>query len=307
MLTVRARTAADEQAVARLLAATADRVEALDPAVRLARRPSRGDALVAVEGGEVRGHVRPAVEELAADDEARMYAPDRAVAWVDAAVDGPAAVDALAAAIRRPGTVGAEADGVLWPAADEQGASWWTAAGLDRGAHYALRPPGPLDGRLPGGMTVRRATPDDVEQVVALHREAVAFQAAVSPYVRVLPAGDAGFRRRLLEGGSASHVVDDAGELLGVCEWWTVTGGAQPGRSALLPAGRFAYLNSVAVRFAARGSGLGRALVGAALAAAGPDLAGSTLWFSTHNPIASQVWPHLGWRPVWTNWERRNR
>lgn len=308
MLTVRPRTGSDEPAVTRLLTATADRVEALDPTVRLARRASPGPALVSVDAaGTVHGFVRPVLEELAADDHSRLYAPDRSTVWVDAAADDPAAVRALATAIRVPGSPGAEADGVLWPAADDLGAAWWTAAGLECGGLYSLRPPAPLAGALPAGMTVRPATAADAEQVVALHRESVAFQAAVSPYVRALPAGERAFRQRLVEGRSRSYVVDDAGELLGVCEWWEVTGGGEAGRSALLPPGRYAYLNAVAVRFAVRGSGLGRALVAGALAAAGPGLAGSTLWFAPHNPIASQVWPHLGWRPVWANWERRSR
>lgn len=72
-----------------------------------------------------------------------------------------------------------------------------------------------------------------------------------------------------------------------------------------LPPGRFVHLNSVAVTAAARGRGLGRTLVATALAAAGPGPDGSTLWFSPPNPIASRVRPHLGWRPLWSVWERR--
>ncbi|HZB51038.1 MAG TPA: GNAT family N-acetyltransferase, partial [Mycobacteriales bacterium] len=176
----------------------------------------------------------------------------------------------------------------------------------ERAAHYALRPPDPLSGPVPAGMAVRPAQPADTEAVLALHQDAVVFQAAVSPYTRAVAAGEAGFRRRLQEGRSSTHVATAAGELLGVCEWWLLP--ADDGtedRPGLLPPGRYAYLNSVAVRFASRGAGLGRALVGAALAAAGPDLAGSVLWFSEHNPVASQVWPRLGWRPLWTSWERR--
>lgn len=309
MLRVRPRTPADEPAVAELLAATADRVAALDPLARLARRPRPGDgALVVVdEAGTVRGHVRPEVQELAADDESRMFAADRSVTWTDAAAYGPAAVDALAAALRRPGTAGADADSVLWPAVDELAAGWWAAAGLEPAAHYALRPPEPLPGPVPEGAAVRPAQPADTEDVLALHRDAVVFQAAVSPYVRAVPAAETGFRRRLLEGRSNTLVAESGGELLGVCEWWVMPAGPgeEDGRPGLLPPGRYAYLNSVAVRFESRGAGLGRALVGAALAAAGPDLVGSTLWFNEHNPIASRVWPHLGWRRLWTSWERR--
>lgn len=307
MLRVRPRTPVDEPAVAALLAATADRVAELDPRARLPRRPGPGDgALVAVdEAGAVHGHVRPEPQELADGDESRMFAADRSVSWTDAAADGPAAVDALAAAVRRPGTPGADADGVLWPAADELAAGWWAAAGLERAAHYALRPPDPLPGPVPAGFAVRPAGPADAEDVLALHADAVIFQAAVSPYVRAVPAGEAGFRRRLLEGRSSTHVAVSGDELVGACEWWVMPADDVEGRPGLLSPGRYAYLNSVAVRFESRGTGLGRALVAAALAAAGPDVAGSTLWFNEHNPIASRVWPHLGWRPLWTVWERR--
>jgi len=307
VLRVRARSPADEPAVAALLAAAADRAAALDPPARLPRRPGSGaGALVAVdEAGTVHGHVRPEVWELAADDEARIFAPDRSVRWVDAAADGSGALVALAAAVRRSGPAGAAADGVLWPAADEVMARWWAEAGLEPAAHHALRPPGPLPGPVPLAVEIRPARPADTEAVLALHEDAVVFQAAVSPYVRAVTAGEAGFRRRLVEGGSSTHVAESGGELLGACEWWVLSVEDREGRPALLPPGRYAYLNSVAVSFPARGSGIGRALAGAALAAAGPDLAGSTLWFSEHNPIARRVWPHLGWRPVWTSWERR--
>ncbi|HEY6748154.1 MAG TPA: GNAT family N-acetyltransferase, partial [Mycobacteriales bacterium] len=158
----------------------------------------------------------------------------------------------------------------------------------------------PLPGALPAGVTVRTAGPADADEVVALHREAIAFQAGASPYVRLLPEGLDGFRARLRDGTSTSTVLDAGGRLVAVCEWWPVGGAGPP-----LPPGRHVYLNSVAVTAGARTGGLGRALVAAALAAAGPDLDGSTLWFSPQNPIASRVWPHLGWRPYWTSWEHR--
>ncbi|HST64782.1 MAG TPA: GNAT family N-acetyltransferase, partial [Mycobacteriales bacterium] len=195
---------------------------------------------------------------------------------------------------------GVEADGLLWPAADTVAAGWWAAAGLEPSGHYCLRPADPLPGPLPPGVTARAARADEADDVVALHREAIAFQAAASPYVRLLPAALPGFRTRLRDGTSTSTVLAAGRRLLAVCEWWPVDGAGPP-----LPPGRYAYLNSVAVTAAARSSGLGRAVVAAAVAAAGPDVDGSTLWFSPQNPIASRVWPHLGWRPYWTAWERR--
>ncbi|HYT11050.1 MAG TPA: GNAT family N-acetyltransferase [Mycobacteriales bacterium] len=309
---VRPRTPADEPAVARLLTETAARVEAADPRVRTARRMlPGGGALVAVDGaGAVRGHVRPVVRQLAADDEARQYAPDRSVSWADAAGSAEA-IAALAAALRQPGTAGAAADSALWPSADEVGAAGWVAAGLEPVALYTLRPPEPLPAVPAPGVTVRPATALDVHAVAALHRDAIAFQAEASPYVRVAPAAEAGFRRRLADGSTTTHVLEHAGELLGVAEWWLVTAGAattgaEEGRAAMLPPGRYAYLNSVGIRAGARGRGLGRVLVSAVLRAAGPGLSGTTLWFAAHNPVASRVWPHLGWHPLWTVWERRS-
>ena len=66
MLTVRATTAADAGAVAALLARTAHRIAALDPAARVDREPGAGPALVAVDAaGALHGHVRPVAQELA--------------------------------------------------------------------------------------------------------------------------------------------------------------------------------------------------------------------------------------------------
>lgn len=315
MLTVRERRPGDEAAVAALLAAAADRVAAAEPRIRLGRDPGAGPALVAVAAdGSVHGHVRPEPHETAEDDSERMWTPDRSAFWTAAAVDGPEPAVALAAAIRSGGAVagrsgaggpvaggfGAAADGLLWPAADTAAGQWWTAAGLERAGHYCLRPADPLPGVLPAGVTVRTAGPGDADEVVALHREAIAFQATASPYVRLLPAALETFRTRLRDGTSTSTVLSAAGRLIAVCEWWPVDGAGPP-----LPPGRYAYLNSVGVTAGARTGGLGRALVAAVIAAAGPDLDGSTLWFSPQNPIASRVWPHLGWQPYWTSWEHR--
>jgi GNAT superfamily N-acetyltransferase len=301
MLTVRRRVEADDGPVAALLAASAERVTSLDPALWMTRFAGDGPGLVAVDDdGGIHGFVRPQARQLAPDDPERMYAPDRFVTWTDVAADSPAAVAALAAEIRATPD-GAAADTVHWPAIDRRAEAWWTGAGFTCSAAYAVRPAGPLDGPLPDGVTARDAVPDDADAVVALHREAIAFQAGHSPYVRLLEPALESFRTRLLA-GTRSVVLETSGGLVGVCEWWIVDGDSPLFR---LAPGRYAYLNAVAVTAAARAGGLGRALAAAALRAAGDDLTGSTLWFSTHNPVAGTVWPHLGWRPTWSAWERR--
>ena len=251
------------------------------------------------------GHVRPIEHVLAPDDPERAYAPDRSVGWSDAAatVRPRSRCSRPRSGPRRSGPRPTACSGRY---ADRVAEQWWAAAGFDRVGYYCLRPPEPLPGPLPGGVTARAAGPDDLDAVLALHREAVAFQAAASPYVRLLPAGEAGFRARLLNGTSTSTVLAVAGRVIAVCEWWTVEGGGEPDRPSLLPPGRYAYLNSVAVTADARSGGLGRAPGRGGAGRRRTRATGSTLWFSPPNPIASQVWPHLGWRPIWSAWERRS-
>lgn len=55
----------------------------------------------------------------------------------------------------------------------------------------------------------------------------------------------------------------------------------------------------------ARGQGIGYALVQAAFAALvslSPD--GYLLWYNPGNPLAEQFWPHLGFAPLWTTYQR---
>jgi ribosomal protein S18 acetylase RimI-like enzyme len=316
--TVRSRRPDDLAAVDRLLSATANRVAAVDPRMRLPRQPETLSALVAVgPDGAVHGHVYPRQDELSEGEEMRAFAPDRSATWVEFAADDLAAAQALAQAVRAAGTAGAEADGVSWPTADSTARHWWTALGMAPIADFALRPPVPLDPRPAPGVKVRVAEPADEDAVVGLHLEQVAYHPAHSPHVRMVSGLEPAFRSRLAAqwagrqpeaGGSVVYVVQRAGEVLGVAESWLHVV-PDDGLGRMLAPGRYIYLNSVGIRADARGQGLGRTLVAGVLAGYAKEypLTGSTLWYSVRNPIARQVWPRLGWRALWTQYDRRSQ
>jgi len=288
-----------------LLRAKADRLETLDPRLRLARtRAAETAGLVAVDGtGSVGAHLRPDLVEFAEDDEMRSFAPDRAVSWRELAASDTAALDAIVAAARVPEA----ADMVMWPAADDEAAPRFARFGLEPASAFALRPPGPLtSGR---SATIRPARPEDADAVSALHVEEVAFHEPHTPYVRVVPALEAAFRARLerlwsgAEGAPVIHVLEVDAAVAGMCESMVQTVRDEGGQ---LSPGRYGYLNSVAVGARWRGQGFGRTLVSAVLAdLAGYDIDGYTLWFALGNPLSSRVWPRLGFRQLWISYERR--
>lgn len=310
---VRAVSDADTDQITELLRRQAARLEALDPRLRLGRAPKAGtSALVAVDiNGRIGAHLQPELVELAEDDEMRSFAADRALTWRELAVDDTAAAAALVLAVRVRGAgdaaVGPAADAAVWPAADDEAAPFFAGFGLEPVFAFALRSVRSLPAGRPA--TVRAARPEDADAVSALHVEEVAFHAPHTPYVRVVPALEPAFRSRLAQVWSGAedaplvHVLEVAGVVAGMCESMVQR---VPDEGGQLPPGRYGYLNSVAVGAHWRGQGYGRTLVAAVLDdLAGLGIDGYTLWFALGNPLASRVWPHLGFRPLWISYERR--
>jgi ribosomal protein S18 acetylase RimI-like enzyme len=294
---------ADAAQIDELLQAKADRLEALDPRLRLARRPTPGGFTAVNGSGRIGGHLRPELVELAEDDELRSFAADRAVSWRELAVNDTAALAALVSAVRTPEA----ADAAAWPAADGEAAPVFADVGLEPVFAFALRPPGPLSaGRV---ATVRVARPDDADAISALHLEEVRFHEPHTPYVRVVPALEPAFRSRLErmwsgeDRGAGVHVLEVDGAVAGMCESMVQAVRDEGGQ---LHPGRYGYLISVAVGAAWRGRGFGRTLISAVIDdLTAQDVDGYTLWFAIGNPLASRVWPQLGFRPLWISYERR--
>ncbi|MBA2390510.1 MAG: GNAT family N-acetyltransferase [Geodermatophilaceae bacterium] len=302
---VRRAAAGDAVQIDDLLRRKAARLEALDRRLLLPRRAAGRPGLVAVDGaGTVAGHLRPHLVELTEDDEMRSFAAARVVSWRELAAASPEALAALVDAARVPGA----ADAALWPAVDGEAPAVFARFAMKPVFVLALRTAGPL----PSGpaATVRLARPGDLDAVCALHLEEVAFHEPHTPYVRVVPALVPALRSRLeqlwsgADDASTVHVLEVDGVVAGMCESHVQTVSDEGGQ--LLP-GRYSYLNSVAVGARLRGQGFGRTLVSAVIddvAARGVD--GYTLWFALDNPLARQVWPRLGFRPLWISYERRD-
>ena len=299
-------TAADAASVAGLLSRQADRLETLDPRLRMPRSAAPGGLVAVSPSGAVAGHLRTMLVEIPAGDEVLSFAAPRTVHWQELVVADPEALNALRLAAAVPDA----AEGVLWPAVDS-GASF-VAVGLAAAFVFALRPPEPLEGGA--AVAVRRARHGDTETLVALHQAEVGFHEPYTPYIRRVPELEPAYRARLdrvwadgdpAAGSSVIHVAEADGQVVAMCESMLQIA-PTTGAASRLPPGRYGYLNSVSVAAAHRGSGVGRSVVAAALsdlAAYGVD--GYTLWFATGNPLARRVWPRLGFRPLWTQYERR--
>lgn len=303
---VRSATPADAASVARLLSAQADWLEAMDSRLRMPRAAGPGGLVAVDPSGAVAGHLRPMLIEIPAGDEVLSFAAPRTVHWQEVVMTDLAALDGL----RRAAAVPDAAEGVLWPAADAGAA--FLAAGLAAAFVFALRPPEPLHGGA--AVAVRRARQEDTESLVALHDAEVGFHEPYTSFIRRVPGLGPAYRTRLervwaggqpTDGSSVIHVAEVDGEVVAMCESMLQVA-PTTGAASRLPQGRYGYLNSVSVAAAHRGSGVGRSVVAAALgelAAYGVD--GYTLWYAAGNPLASRVWPHLGFRPLWTQYERR--
>ena len=73
------------------------------------------------------------------------------------------------------------------------------------------------------------------------------------------------------------------------------------------PPGRYACIDNVSVREELRGQGIGHLLVQAifaAFAVTSLSLDGYLLWYNPDNPQAGRFWPHLGFVPLWTTYQR---
>jgi hypothetical protein len=99
------------------------------------------------------------------------------------------------------------AHAITWPSADAAAAKWFETAGLPANAHIAVRPAGPVPTRRAATeLDVRRAGPDDLDAVVALHVDEVGFHVGRDPSIRV-----GGQHRERHPGALSLHDVADPG------------------------------------------------------------------------------------------------
>ncbi|RKT56690.1 GNAT family N-acetyltransferase [Saccharothrix australiensis] len=309
-----------------LVEAQNTRFACLDPVLPPVAAPPEGDVLTAAlpDGSRVAGVLRRQVHDRASA--ARLWSATEV--WELTPLlggAGAAGMDALLRAWRRRmDRVGAtERDSacvLTWPSRDAEAARALLDHGLvpltviavrraGAGADPRATPSRPVaaDG-APVAPVIRRATPADLEAVLALALAELRFSSLVGSTVDRPDA--AGVKRRALAerlaAGGPAWLAERDGIAVGLAECALVT--SEPGNptSTRLPPGRWGYVNCVSVLPAARGAGIGQRL----MAHAHRELhrlgtVGSYLYYNPPNPLSSVFWPRQGYRPLWTMWEVR--
>jgi ribosomal protein S18 acetylase RimI-like enzyme len=308
---VRPRAADDLDGVAALLDAWAETVELADRRLRVARDPGPADheALVVVDQtGRVVGHTLLQPIQRAEDDQVAAWRPSAEVRWGRLAVLDAEALALLAAATRGRYRPDVWSIGVAVPSVDATAREMFAGIGMRPRFTFATRT-GALAPVEVHGVLIRPARPDDGEVLLELLDEMLTFQSGSSPYVRTLPVLASSFNERFARsfsgepaatGVSQFVVAEVGGGIVGFTESWVMVD-ADTGLWAT--ADRYGYIDAVGIHGGFRGRGIGRALTSATLELlAAYDVAGYALWYSVDNPLASEVWPRLGFTPLWTTY-----
>ncbi len=299
-----------------LLDAQTARFEQLDPLLPPAAPPPEGHVLTAA---------LPDGDRVAAVLTHSRFEPGSATTlwspltlWELHPLVGAAAGDGMDALLREWQRVLArttsDADSgclVTWPSRDVEAAKPLLTHGFVPLTNLAVRlvRAGTPAHRAPqAGVTVRMATAEDLDVVLALELAELAYSAQVGAAV-VRPDAERVKRAALtrhVEQGDPIWLAERDGLPVGVahCRLIDVTADSLTGTR--LRQGRWGYVNCVAVAGGLRGAGVGREL----MAVAHHELhrqgaTGTFLYVNPPNPLASVFWARQGYRPLWTNWELR--
>jgi GNAT superfamily N-acetyltransferase len=341
-MTVEPATEQDTAAVVSLIVAQEARWHRLDPSLRPARTPQAIAAALAEQrqrqaepplvardaSGQVRGYVATRLREFSLDRQSDAtllevfqprtgFAEDLTLPSPEAEDVVPVATALLEAMQIRWQEQCALADVCRWPYLDAPVNRLLQSAGFEAFLLRAFRPADPLPPSpwpMPADLRVRQACHDDEDMLVALYLEESDYHHQHSPFFRMTPGLAADFRSLLAdgwvgklveEGGPLVIVVEYAGGVVAMALTYLVRVDDLTHRD-YLPLGRYANIAEVGVRAHLRGQGIGRALTqGVFDAYAGLQIDGYVLGFSPHNPLSSQFWPRLGFRPTWNLYQRR--
>ncbi|GHP00578.1 hypothetical protein KSF_106250 [Reticulibacter mediterranei] len=274
---------------------------------------------------QLRGYVAPDIWQLPKDSLLHAFLTERNGIAQSLTLPNPADRDvrdvtsmvlsALSASWQRAGSTG---DLIRWPSHDTD---WLEPILLEHGflldSICALRPlsaPSLAPRVAHRTAQIREAHPSDEEALLNLFEEELRVHARCIPFARVSLAAIHGFRRRLarlwdgetLEEGAPLVLIAERGQnIVGMAECLLchVSPDEEPG---FTPPGHYGCLDNVCVAESARGQGIGTLLTQAALAAFEPlpDLKGYILWYSPGNVLAAHFWPHAGFEPLWTTFQR---
>jgi ribosomal protein S18 acetylase RimI-like enzyme len=277
--------------------------------------------------GRVRGYVLPIFWEFEPDDEMLAFFTKLNGTYqfltlptpgeIDALPIAEALLDGLTAFWQRKQTYG---DMARWPSTDLWIEPLLFARGFIADNQMALRSPeeplSPGKHPAPPGYHARLARPTDEDAVVRLHHEELAFHLPYTPFVRLIPALETALRARLAQtwqgvsvedGAPLVVVIEHEQEIVAMSENELLIMKNIGGFGITYP-GRYGYLNNVGVSEKTRGLGIGRLLVASTFEAFSRyNVDTYMLWYSQDNPKASGFWPHMGFKPLWKTYQRRNR
>ena len=202
---------------------------------------------------------------------------------------------------------------VVWPSQDITGVQALLRHGLQPLTVIAARlrpqvPNGPrFEPRGAYGVTIRSAGPADEEQVLDLELRLIRYDMHFGgpvwrPATPRLVRDE--IRASLARRATWTWLAERAGRAVGLLV-------AQPPQetgwiAGMTSASPAAYLQTMFVDYAERGTGIGSALVRHLHAQLDAAAVGVTLLHHSQvNPLSAPFWYRMGYRPLWTSWEAR--
>jgi len=225
---------------------------------------------------------------------------------------GPAGMDALlrvfAERVRGEGPGADSVRTVMWPSRDVEPTHTLLAHGFAALNTLAVRPNVPAPSPREDGLSIRRATAEDADALVALAVEELRYSALSGASMwrdNAAALLERALRRSMFFGGHV-WVAEVDGAPVGLADCGTMpTTGRSPLNGRVHP-GRWGYVLTLSVAPAARGRGVGSALMDVAHQALNVGgIGGTVLFYSPMNPLSSVFWSRQGYRPLWTVWEAR--
>jgi GNAT superfamily N-acetyltransferase len=213
---------------------------------------------------------------------------------------------------------GTSGDLIRWPGSDSWVEPFFSKHGFQLDSICAFHPLQPFFSTRPISsprLCIRLARSEDEEALIQLFEQELRFHERYTPFVRSSPQVLEAFRgklRRLWQGKSLEDdaplvlVVELDHEIVAMAENTLLEVGPfdEPG---FTPPGRYWCIDNVSVREEFQGQGIGSRLVQSIednLAALRIDLDGYILWFNPDNLKAASFWSHLGFRVLWTTYQR---
>lgn len=163
--------------------------------------------------------------------------------------------------------------------------------------------PAPVPAR--DGVSVRRATLSDLDELVALQAEELSYSLRVVGGTMRANATElitTSLRRSVYFSGRVL-LAESGGLAVGVADCGIARTAPGTMIERRLPSGQWGYVGTLSVSPSARGTGVGGALVDAAHEMLDAEAErGTFLFYDLANPLSTVFWPRKGYRPLWTKW-----